>query len=135
MNGAKFFFVYIFLVVFFSCNQPVSEKGVTYLKPEQFKELLMADVQLVDVRTPNEFGEAHIPNAQNYDYFSNTFSNSIKALDTTKPVYIYCKSGKRSKKSTKHFKKAGFDSIYNLQGGILNWNHYGFPLHNNNSNK
>ncbi len=108
-------------VSFFGCKE--STVGtVVQISPEQLHEIIQRDtVQLIDVRTPKEFNKEHIKSSKNINFFSSSFSNTIKELDLEKPVYIYCRSGKRSAKSVKTFQKAGFKTIYNLEGGILNW--------------
>lgn len=79
------------------------------------------EIQLIDVRTPKEYKEGHIGNAENIDFLANDFTEKIKTLDKSKPVYIYCKSGNRSGKATKALYDAGFNTIYDLEGGILAW--------------
>jgi rhodanese-related sulfurtransferase len=81
------------------------------------------DVQLVDVRTPQEYNEGHIVNSQNIDYSSPNFDEEVKQLDKTKPVILYCKSGGRSADCAKKLKEAGFKKIYDLDGGISKWQH------------
>ena len=103
-----------------------SGKNVTQLSPEEFQSFLKEGTQLVDVRTPEEFNEDHINYAENINFLSEDFSNSIDELDKEKPVFIYCRSGKRSGKSVADFQKAGFTKIYELEGGILKWKSEGF---------
>lgn len=101
----------------------------TKLTPKIFSEKISNDtVQLVDVRTPEEYKESHIPSATNINYSSKNFNNSFSVLDKTKPVFIYCRSGKRSNKSAAKLKKAGFTTIYELEGGILNWTRQGLEV-------
>jgi thioredoxin 1 len=45
----------------------------------------------------------------------------VKALDKTKPVYLYCLSGGRSKQAANYLAKQGFAKVYNLEGGIMEW--------------
>jgi rhodanese-related sulfurtransferase len=66
------------------------------------------DVQLVDVRTPQEYNEGHIVNSQNIDYSSPNFDEEVKQLDKTKPVILYCKSGGRSADCAKKIKRSRF---------------------------
>jgi rhodanese-related sulfurtransferase len=90
------------------------------------KELSQMDgVQLVDVRTPEEFEEGHIKGFQNIDFMSDTFQEDIEKLDKTKPVIVYCKSGNRSGKSCEIMKEKGFVKIYDLEGGIEKWKYEG----------
>ncbi len=110
-----------------------SEDDVMTLKPETFKTKVHSSIalQLIDVRTPEEFNSGHIENAINFNYFSEHFKDSISLLQTNVPVYIYCRSGKRSSKSVEAFKAIGFDSIYQLKGGLLNWKKLGFEIISN----
>ena len=85
--------------------------------------LELEDVQLVDVRTPKEHDEERIANSQNIDYNSPTFDEDIAKLDKAKPVILYCKGGTRSAKCAKKLKDAGFQKIYDLEGGISKWKH------------
>ncbi len=97
---------------------------VKLVTAEEMNSILeMEDVQLVDVRTPKEFEEIHIVNAQNIDFRSPTFDDDIIKLDKSKPVLLYCKSGRRSAKCVEKLKEAGFEKIYELEGGISKWKH------------
>lgn len=91
---------------------------------EEMQSILeLEDVQLVDVRTPKEHEEIRIANSQNIDFKSPTFDEDITKLDKEKPVILYCKSGRRSAKCAKKLKDAGFEKIYDLEGGISKWKH------------
>jgi rhodanese-related sulfurtransferase len=97
--------------------------------PEEMQAILETeDMQLVDVRTPKEYKEGHIKNSQNIDYNSPTFDEDISKLDKTKPVILYCKSGKRSAKCSEKLIKAGFEKIYELEGGITEWKFKGLEV-------
>lgn len=112
-------------VLFLNC-QSSNNENVTQLTPKEFQSFLNDDIQLIDVRTPKEFNEDHINYAENIDFLSENFSNTIDKLDKEKPVFIYCHSGNRSGKSIADFQKVGFKKIYELEGGILKWKSEGF---------
>ncbi|WP_248395906.1 MULTISPECIES: rhodanese-like domain-containing protein [unclassified Bizionia] len=78
-------------------------------------------VQLVDVRTPNEYNSGHIKNAKNIDFFATSFESQFEKLNKEKPLYIYCRSGARSRKAASKLSAMGFTEIYDLKGGYLNW--------------
>ena len=79
------------------------------------------DVQLVDVRTMEEWNEAHINEAVNIDVLQDNFvSRAERMLDRKKIVAVYCRSGKRSTTAAEKLTEAGFDVI-NLLGGFLEW--------------
>jgi rhodanese-related sulfurtransferase len=80
-------------------------------------------VQLVDVRTAREYRSGHIKNALNIDFFdAPNFSKSFEKLDKNKPVYLYCRSGSRSKNAARKLLAMGFSEIFDLKGGYLRWN-------------
>ena len=87
----------------------------------QFAEVIAnKDVQLVDARTPEEFSEGHIPGALNIDVKSADFDAQIAQLDTSRPVAVYCRSGRRSKLAAERMTNAGFQ-VTELADGILSW--------------
>jgi rhodanese-related sulfurtransferase len=108
-----------------SClNEQRISAEVQLVSAEEMQHILeQEDVQLVDVRTPEEYEEAHIVNSQNIDFRSPTFDEDVKQLDKSKPVILYCRSGKRSAECAKKLKEAGFEKIYDLEGGISKWQH------------
>ena len=124
----KIVYLVMFLGVLTSCINQRSEK-VKVVSAEEMQSLLeLDDVQLVDVRTQEEFDEGYIADAQNIDYFSPTFEEDIKKLDKDKPVILYCKSGGRSAKCADKMAEAGFVKIYDLEGGISKWQHKGYEV-------
>jgi phage shock protein E len=90
-----------------------------------------AGVITLDVRTPGEFNEGHIEGALLVDFESGNFENEIAALDKTKTYAVYCRSGSRSGQAVKVMSDAGFTSVYNLNGGVIDWANAGLPLVNN----
>ena len=86
------------------------------------KELAQAtDPQLVDVRTFAEYSEGHLSGAILIDIKEPTFDSLIDQLDPTRPVFLYCRSGKRSLEAANVLEKKNFKVVYNLEGGIIAW--------------
>lgn len=121
----------LFSISNISCKRP-SIKAVE-ISPTEMKSFLDSDslIQLIDVRTPKEYKAGFIENSQNINLFSSSFKEEINRLDKGKPVFVYCRSGKRSHKSLKFFYKAGFSKIYDLEGGFLNWKSNGYKIAKN----
>jgi len=88
-------------------------------------------VVTLDVRTPGEFNEGHVEGAQLIDFQSGNFENEIATLDKSKTYAVYCRSGSRSGQAVKVMSDAGFTSVYNLNGGVIDWTIAGLPLVNN----
>lgn len=80
-----------------------------------------SNVQLVDVRTAEEFADGHIPGAVNIDVKRDDFDELAAAgLDSGRPVAVYCRSGARSKVAAKRLAGKGF-KVYELDRGFMNW--------------
>lgn len=86
------------------------------------------DFVILDVRTPEEFADGHIENAINLDYYSETFRDELNKLDEGKKYLIYCRSGNRSGKALNIMQELNFREVYNMSGGILEWQAEGLPL-------
>lgn len=79
-------------------------------------------VQLIDVRTPGEYRAGHIGKAINIDWFQKgSFEKSFEKLNKRKPVYVYCRSGSRSRKAARKILDMGFEKVYDLSGGYMRW--------------
>ena len=78
---------------------------------------------IIDVRTEGEFLQGYIEGGQLVDYTSSKFVSNIESLslDKSQAIYIYCRSGNRSKKAMTILKNQGFIEIYELNKGILGW--------------
>ena len=103
--------------------------GVQVLEVSKYeKKMTQPEVQLVDVRTPEEFSEGHLENAINIDVTADDFDAKVASLDKEKPVMVYCKSGGRSAKASAKLKELGFKTITDLEGGITNWKSENKPV-------
>ena len=110
------------------CKETSAQES-TLVEPQELINILETkEVHLVDVRTPKEFNKGFIENSINIDFSSPTFKEEIRKLDTSKPIVVYCRSGRRSAISTKTLVKVGFTEIYDLKGGIINWKREGYQL-------
>jgi rhodanese-related sulfurtransferase len=79
--------------------------------------------KIIDVRTLQEFKEIRIPDSENIDFYDpQNFIKKITLLDKDASYFLYCKSGVRSYNSCIIMKDMGFENVYNLAGGISNWN-------------
>ncbi|WP_231555167.1 rhodanese-like domain-containing protein [Cellulophaga sp. Hel_I_12] len=77
----------------------------------------LSKVVLLDVRTPEEFSEGHIPNALNINWFDEDFLDQAdKALPKDQTIYLYCRSGRRSGLAAEKLIALGY-TILDLEGG------------------
>jgi len=107
------------LLLFIACVQ--EKPKITLIKKKEFQEMMAQDVQLIDVRTPEEYVGGFIGTAININYNAPDFKRQISKLDRDKPVLIYCAAGGRSAKASKVFDSLGFNTIYDIKGGYRSW--------------
>ncbi len=113
-------------VVMAGCTGHSNIKNIT---PEECDALLkQQDVQLVDVRTEQEYGNGHLKEAILINIQGQDFTTkAMQQLDKQKPVIIYCRSGRRSMQAAQILVNEGFETVYNMKGGILAWQAEGLP--------
>ena len=122
----KVMFVSLAFVVFAisSCVQcSVSHTGGNFRRVDvaEFKEFIAnPDVQLVDVRTAEEYNAGHIPGSINIDVL-NGHEELAATLDPERPVALYCRSGRRSEAAGWVLEKAFFRNVVDLKGGYNEW--------------
>lgn len=118
----KRFILLLFIILVASCKEHSAQSTIVSI--DEFNVMVLGkDVQLVDVRTQEEFKEGHIDDAINIDYFEEeTFAQKFSQFDMQQPIYIYCRSGNRSQKSAKILQELGFQEIFDLEGGYEAWN-------------
>lgn len=91
---------------------------------KQWNELIAndADAVIVDVRTPAEWNEGIIENAQLINIMQpHSFMDAIDKLDKSKNYYVYCRSGGRSAQACQVMNSIGIQNTYNLLGGMMEW--------------
>ncbi|MDT8346207.1 MAG: rhodanese-like domain-containing protein [Flavobacteriaceae bacterium] len=78
-------------------------------------------LQLIDVRTQEEFQSGSIASAINIDVSGSNFNRGIEQLDKNALTVVFCRSGMRSKRAANLMQDKGFNNVVNLQGGYLAW--------------
>ena len=96
---------------------------------DEFQELIAdANVQLLDVRTRDEFDEGHIAGAIMVDVNESNFvEQAMAVLDKQRPVAVYCRSGRRSARAASQLTEQGY-TVTNLGGGVMAWQDAGKSL-------
>jgi rhodanese-related sulfurtransferase len=122
----------IFCFFLLSSCMGQTSKRIQTIDPIAFADKIKATpkASILDVRTPDEFATEHIDNADNINWNHDSFVAKTDKYDKTKPVFVYCLSGGRSKKATEKLESLGFTTIYELQGGLLKWNAAGLAKSN-----
>src|SRR5436305_13800077 len=93
-----------------------SKSEVKNVKPDEFEKLSKEkDSVILDVRTPKEFAEGHLPGAVNIDWNSKEFEQKVAALDKNKTYLVHCAVGGRSARACDKLSKLEFRHLYNLE--------------------
>ena len=112
-----------------SCKSQTSEnyQSMTALTFQE-KMKIERNPQILDVRSTEEFVTGHIENAININWNGTDFNEKIKTFDKTKPIFVNCQGGGRSKKAADRLFAVGFKTIYELDGGINKWIASNLPI-------
>ena len=137
MKKILIFTLVLLVISFVACKENTTNikaiKGdIELISPQQVYDAIYKDpsIQLVDVRTPEEYKGNHLKGAQNICVTSDDFKEKVKILDKNKPVYVYCYKGGRSAEAAIQLKDLGFTKIYDMDGGILLWEENKLELSN-----
>lgn len=112
-----------FLSSLFSCQQKGDYKSMNV---EEFDSLIQnQDIQRLDVRTLAEYSEGHITRTVNINVMDDSFASMADSLlQKDKPVALYCRSGKRSKKAADILSSKGY-KVFELNKGFNAWQESG----------
>lgn len=106
------------------CGSAVSSGGAgEILSPVEYMKMLESDdnAYLLDVRRADEYAAGHLPDAALLDVTDSVaFARGVELLDKEKNIYIYCRSGRRSRKAAEILTSEGF-KVRDMQGGYNAW--------------
>lgn len=117
-------------LLFTSCQTNQIEKVTTSEEIQQIISSLnnvnqvdLADPNnvLIDVRTPEEYAEGHVPGAINLNVKDDNFGKKVSELDSTKNYYIYCRSGVRAKSAEAIMLENNLQKVHTFQDGMLTY--------------
>jgi len=98
------------------------------ISPIELQKVLAENLgaTVLDVRTPVEFGEVHVPQAKNIP-LDELNPNSL-SLEKNQPVYLLCRSGQRAAKAADKLTKENFSQPIVIEGGTLAWIDANLPV-------
>jgi rhodanese-related sulfurtransferase len=106
--------------------------SVPTITPDELKELRRRGeaVELIDVRTPAEYGEIHAEPSRlvPLDRLDPRTVMESRGGSKDQPLYVICRSGSRGRQAAEKFHAAGFTNVVNVEGGTLAWVRAGLPV-------
>ena len=89
-------------------------KRLTLVGAETAREWLRKGALVIDVRSPAEFQERHLPGVINIPLDRLGDEIARHAPDKARPLLLHCRSGNRSSRGTSTLKKMGYQHVFNL---------------------
>jgi hydroxyacylglutathione hydrolase len=104
--------------------------AIPQLSVNELKEKLAtsADLQVVDVRRPGEYGNGHVPRALNAPLATLDRVAAQLPFAKDKPTAVICAGGYRSSAAASMLEKFGFTNLLNVSGGTGAWINAGYPV-------
>jgi rhodanese-related sulfurtransferase len=120
-KGTKFVALLFLSMITFT---NIVAQEIKEVNAETVKKTLVKDKNWVvlDVRTPGEFSQGHIPGALNIDLYQNDAITRIGKLDKNAKYIVYCRTRNRSGVVADYMVKNGFANVYQMVDGIGGWN-------------
>ena len=114
------FFLMGLIMTLISCGSNAQKNKVA--SADEFEKAIASkNIQLLDVRTSDEYKAGHLKNSLQANWLNKAeFEERTSHLDTNKPIFIYCLSGGRSAAAAAYLSEKGYD-VTNLTGGITAW--------------
>jgi rhodanese-related sulfurtransferase len=103
-----------------------SSQAVKSISVDQAYQLYQDGEAFLDVRTPAEWEQAHIPGATLLPL--NELESRLNELPRDLDLVVYCRSGNRSLQASKILLEAGFNGVLNMQGGLNDWINRGYEV-------
>ncbi|MCL4378458.1 MAG: rhodanese-like domain-containing protein [Actinobacteria bacterium] len=134
--------IYLFIIFIFCLSSIISTSGCTnnssgnkgnnsgiiQITAPQVYEIISngENYYVIDVRTKEEYLQGHLGGAVLIPV--DEIKNRLKEIPKDKPLIVYCKSGVRSMQAANILVSNGFKAVYNMTGGIDEWQKEGYPV-------
>lgn len=125
--------VIVLIVIIYGLNY------IVFAGPKQFDEITVSEfyeksnldkgIFLLDVRSPDEYREMHVPATSRLipvEELKNRI-NELKGLENNE-IYVICRSGRRSKKASEILSENGFKKVFNIKGGVLEYKKMNYTI-------
>lgn len=114
------------LVIFTELRRKAT--GMLAVLPVDAVKLINNDAVVVDVRSSEAFSKGHIVNARSVPFDELDGHIDKLAKFKNKPIVAVCDAGITSNKAANSLRNSGFESVYNLKGGMSAWSQAGLPV-------
>ena len=118
-NKIRLLLVALLVAMLAGCGQSPAGAGVDISVDEALRLWKNKEAIIIDVRTPGEYQDGHIPGVVNIPL--DELEKRIGEIPKDKKVVLICRTGNRSAQGTKLLRSKGFNNVYNSTGGMSTW--------------
>ncbi|MEM9177047.1 MAG: rhodanese-like domain-containing protein [Myxococcota bacterium] len=112
-------------VALFACAEAATE--VPLITPEALVSSPPTGAVILDVRSPREYAEGHVPGAINLPHDQVSLRIAELGLESDPPIVVYCERGRRAGIAEAVLLEAGFSDVRHLEGDMSGWRAAGRP--------
>jgi rhodanese-related sulfurtransferase len=102
--------------------------GMISVDPTDAVGLINNDATVIDLRNAEAYAGGHIVNARNIPFDEFNANEDVIGQFKNSPIVAVCDSGISSNKAVASLRNSGFESVYNLKGGMTAWSQAGLPV-------
>ena len=118
-NKSRLLLVAVLVAMLAGCGQSPAGASVDISVDEALRLWQNKEAIIIDVRTPGEYRDGHIPGVVNIPL--DELEKRIGEIPKDKKVVLICRTGSRSAQGTRLLRSKGFNNVYNSTGGMSTW--------------
>ena len=118
-NKIRLLLVALLVAMLAGCGQSPAGAGVDISVDEALRLWQNKEAIIIDVRTPGEYRDGHIPGVVNIPL--DELEKRIGEIPKDKKVVLICRTGNRSAQGTRLLRSKGLNNVYNSTGGMSTW--------------
>lgn len=122
--------VFVAYLAFTFFGKPSASDNVSIIEVDAkiMQQAQAGEILLLDVRSPMEYAEGHIPGAINVPYDQIQRHQDVLAQQGERPIVVYCRSGRRAGIFINEVEKYGVTNLQYMQGDMPGWQRAGLPV-------
>ena len=119
INTIRLLLVALLVAMLAGCGQSPAVAGMDISVDEALRLWKNKEVIIIDVRTPGEYRDGHIPGVVNIPL--DELEKRMGEISREKKTVLICRTGNRSAQGTKLLRSKGFNNVFNSTGGMSTW--------------
>ena len=118
-NKSRLLLAALLVLILAGCGQSPAGASVDISVDEALRQWQNKEAVIIDVRTPGEYRDGHIPGVVNIPL--DELEKRMGEIPKDKKTVLICRTGSRSAQGTRLLRSKGFNNVYNSTGGMSTW--------------